>query len=116
MPSLDGKNHVTAVISISTTGPQLAATEVPSPGSRTRELAWLSLLPIAFGCVLIPKSQKRMLGVVTIMIIAISLAACGGASFHNKPPIGTPPGNYTLSIRATSGSLVHSAQVNLTVR
>jgi hypothetical protein len=116
MPSLDGKNHVTAAISISTTGPQLAATEVPSPGSRTRELAWLSLLPIAFGCVLIPKSQKRMLGVVTIMIIAISLAACGGASFHNKPPIGTPPGNYTLSIRATSGSFVHSAQVNLTVR
>jgi hypothetical protein len=116
MTSLDGKNPITAAILISTTGPGPTAGQSHSPESGKMELA-LSLLPIAFGCVLIPRCQKKRIGVSTIVILVTLLVGCGGTSFSNKPPVSsTPAGHYALTIRAISGSLVHSSQLSLTVR
>lgn len=115
--TLDGNTTVKATILISTTGPQSTASERHSSKSGRGQLAWLSLAPLAFGCVLIPRSQRKRLGAITAMMLVVFLVGCGGSSFPNKPPVATtPPGNYTLTVQAMSGHLTHTAQLRLSVK
>jgi ABC-type Fe3+-hydroxamate transport system substrate-binding protein len=41
--------------------------------------------------------------------------ACGGSSSSQTPVSGTPPGNYTITVSATSGTDTKSATVTLRV-
>ncbi len=117
MLALDGKSTVKATILVSTTGPQPTASNPHSSGSGQGQLAWLSLLPVAFGGVLIPRSQRKRLGTIASMMLVAFLVGCGGTRFPNKPPVAsTPPGNYTLTVQAMSGHLTHTVQLRLSVR
>jgi hypothetical protein len=56
-----------------------------------------------------------------LLAAALGLAACGGVvGGSSQPPqlnptTGTPAGNYTISITATSGAVAHSTSVTLSI-
>jgi hypothetical protein len=113
----DGGNSITATLTISTTGPG-APVRRPHPPSRGKgRVAVLQFLPIAFGCVLIPVLKKRRSGFIALVVLTGLLTGCGGTTFQSKPlNTNTPPGNYRITVQGVSGSLAHSAQIELTVR
>ncbi len=115
-PRLDGANASIVLVTIFTTGASIASVH---PGVRDvgAGLMWAALLPFTFGFVLIPADKKKMKVAGALVVLCFLLSGCGGGSFNNKPPVpGTPPGNYTITIQAKSGSLTHSAPIHLTVR
>ncbi len=65
--------------------------------------------------------RGKLLGVLFVVLMVVGLEnGCGGGSSGGgggggagQP--GTPTGNYTIVVTATSGSLSHTAQVSLTV-
>lgn len=90
---------------------------VPSQVASLNSGALLALLlsPFVAGAVLLfgTKTQRatRTLRLLLLILVAISVAgivACGGIS-------SLPEQNYTLTMKATSGSLSHSTTLNLTV-
>jgi len=55
--------------------------------------------------------------VTGVLILTLSvLWSCGGGSTAIVPPVGTPPGNYTITVSGAAGSLLHSHQVTLVVK
>jgi hypothetical protein len=58
---------------------------------------------------------SRALLIVVLLVGFRLLAACGGGSIHNGS-VGTPPGTYTISVNAISGSVTHTTAVTVTVR
>jgi hypothetical protein len=52
-----------------------------------------------------------MLMMLTVMLIGMS--ACGGTKFNDT---GVRPGTYAVSVQGVSGNVVHSAQLQLTIR
>ena len=65
--------------------------------------------------------RGKLFGVLFVVLMVVGLEnGCGGGSSGGgggggagQP--GTPAGNYTIVVTATSGSLSHTAQVSLTV-
>jgi hypothetical protein len=53
------------------------------------------------------------LGVALFFSIGIFMTGC--ASVQNFQRLGTPPGSYTVTVTATSGSIQHSLPVTLIV-
>ncbi|HLB87754.1 MAG TPA: hypothetical protein VJK29_08880, partial [Terriglobales bacterium] len=62
-------------------------------------------LPTLSTCSFIP---TQIAGGTAATNVTLSIAT-------TAPPTGTPPGNYTITVTATSGSLTHSTQAALTV-
>ena len=83
---------------------------IPSAGAL---LASLLLL-------LIPGRKRRAklaFGLVVFALLAAAFVACGGGS--GSTPVstpGTPTGNYTVTVTATSGKLSHSLNIPVTVQ
>ena len=76
----------------------------------------LALLGAGFGT-RGPSTKKFVLGILVINLLALGLAsqmACGGAS--SSKASGTPPGQYTVTMNAISGSVTHTTKVTLTVQ
>jgi choice-of-anchor B domain-containing protein len=101
---------VSATVTISTTAREIASLPGWTP---SLYVAWL--LPMA----LVAPRQKRKRYVLPLLILAIGalgvLIACGGGGGDDTTPTGTQPGSYTISITATSGQIIRSAPVTLTV-
>ncbi len=53
-------------------------------------------------------------GVLPLIVLAACLCSCGGTS--NRSNSGTPPGNYTVSVTAQSGSVSQSTSLTLIVQ
>ncbi len=123
---LDGTDAVSVAVSVATT-----AMNPPRKGPRPPVLPLASekgfkALWVLFWMALLvtvgrrARSRRRLgLGksVVLTTVLAVMLASCGGGGGGTPPdpPADppTPPGTYTLSIQANSGSLSH--QINLTL-
>ena len=115
-PSGSGTN---TVLTVATTAPSGAAMLSPLryfTGFSTTALV-LCFLPLV-----VPKSLRRQFQILLSVFALLSLGACGGGgatSQHNSNP-GTPPGTYTVTISAVSGSsspaLTHNATLTLVVK
>ena len=64
------------------------------------------------------RRSRRRLTVALLCLVGflISHLACGSSSQPKTPVPGTPPGQYTVILNATSGGLTHSVVLSLTVR
>lgn len=54
--------------------------------------------------------------VTAALLLAIGFAGCGGGTTTPPPLTGTPAGTSTITVTATSGSLLHTTTVTLTVQ
>jgi len=77
-----------------------------------------------FGLVLVmgvgtgKRSRKALAALALIVLIPLLMAitSCGGGGSSHTTTPGTPPGTYTVTMRATSGATSHSATFKLTVK
>jgi hypothetical protein len=112
----DGKNPIKATLVVTTSGPGSPPRRPHPPRRRMEGMAWLPLVPIAFGCVVIPTFKRKKGGLVAATILTALLAGCSDSTFLTMPlSSNTPPGSYTIIIQAASGHLAHSAQMKLIV-
>jgi len=99
------------------------ATTAPVPASRSFIIAtFFSAFPLA-GLIFLkhPKVlnvlRRRALAILALAL-TMGLLSCGGGLQGNggaSGSPGTPAGTYTITVTATCGSVVHTAQVSLTV-
>src|SRR6266403_72175 len=91
---------------------------VPLPMSKPAPpLNMLRIVPLFFVLMLLflLRSTQRFrtrLAMVSVIIVCVTLAACGGSSYTNN---NTAKGSYPLTITGTSGALTHTATVTVTV-
>ncbi len=108
----------TGTMSVTTTGPhQVAHLEK----SKQDYLAFWTLAGgLTFGAVLLLGAPRRRVGVAMLLLVLgliVMLPACGGgggSGTHTDP--GTPVGQTTVSVTATSGTLSHTATFVLNVQ
>ena len=71
---------------------------------------------LLIGCGLERRRQRTVMLAFAAAILVVSIAACGGGGGGgSSAPTGTPPGTYNITITGTSGSLVHTTTVSITV-
>jgi hypothetical protein len=74
----------------------------------------------AFFLLLIPTKRRRLklaFGSLFLVLLGAAMVACGSGSSSTGPTNpGTPVGSYTVTVTGTSGSLVRSANVTVTVQ
>ncbi len=112
----------TSTLTITTTAPQTVASVHPNQGSSSGQyIAWslggtfgvAGMFLLGIG----GRRRRRVLlvvGSLAVLALLTILPACGGS---NTPQIipGTTPGQYTVTVTGTSGSVSHSVAVSLTV-
>jgi hypothetical protein len=60
---------------------------------------------------------KLAFGSLFLVLLGAAMVACGSGSSSTGPTNpGTPVGSYTVTVTGTSGSLVRSANVTVTVQ
>jgi hypothetical protein len=108
-------------LTISTTAPSSRLDK--SPFGRNRRLFYGMLLPGFLGLVVSAGNRKRTLRggrlLALIAVLAIStlwMPACGGGNSTAPSNPGTPTGSTPVTVTATAGTLVHTAQITLTVQ
>ena len=64
------------------------------------------------------RTGRKISGIVLLATLVVLLASCGGSSAKSDPPPpnSTPPGVYTLQIKATDGSNTHVLSLTLIVQ
>jgi hypothetical protein len=120
-PTLNGATSAT--LTITATIPGSAANLQPS---RTPKSGRGVGSGIAFALCLvlvIPFRRRRWLGLTCLAVIlaVFGLTSCGGGGINtggtNPPPAnGTPAGAYTMLVTGKSGSVVHTAVINVVVK
>ena len=119
----------TASVSVTTTANGVA----PPPerlrpfGRNTRQpylilgFFFAALLALLFGTIWRqqPRWSFSVMFFVTVTCVLIGVSGCGGGGSYTPPPPvnnGTPAGTYNIVVTATSGQLVHTTNLNLTVQ
>jgi hypothetical protein len=57
-----------------------------------------------------------VVSVVTLLLFAASLAACGGSGDQNNGGNRNPPRTFTVTLNATSGAITHSTNITVIVQ
>jgi len=123
-----GAGAMTATVMVTTTAHSMQVPSarprwiVPPMGEQglelLRELALLALLMLA-SLLGRRKQQVRWTLGAALLLLALVSGGCSGLVTSSVNKVGTPPGNYPLTVTATSGSgasaITHSATVTLTV-
>ena len=103
----------TVTATITTAAPATSQSRLSFGGA---SVAWAAI----FLGILLPCKRKRwasLLGITIIAFAGMSLIGCGGSSSpHTTTTSGTPPGTYTATITAVSGSLSHSTTMTVVVQ
>jgi subtilase family serine protease len=107
----------TATLTISTVGPGVLASARPPSG-----FGWLlgSSVTLFAGCFMInlPCFRRRRIFAMGFFLFAMLTAGvgCGGGGSSTSHPPGTPSGNYTITINATSAGVTYSTTVTAGVQ
>jgi hypothetical protein len=112
----------TTALSVSTTSRAFAP---PLPFTRgwprfipVVTLVALFVLMAAFTYFALRRRQYWFVGsifAVTVLLLVLAAAGCGGAGTSGGGTRGTPPGSYTVTVTGASGSLTHTTSVTLVV-
>jgi hypothetical protein len=110
-----------ATLSITTKAPSIAQMNV---GARSYFAAWLAGSFGIFGLLVMRIQRGTGSMLVLICVVLAGMAGCGGGGGTaggggNAPPTpqpGTPAGTYTVTVTATSGTMVKTANFTLTVQ
>jgi len=134
--TLDGTNPANLTVNATTTArsmlvpfvthraPLLGPEQSRRPGGLSYILLALTALVILAGNIRRPKGLRQWLarrptawGLSAAMLAALLWASCGGGGTTPPPPppTGTPAGDYTVTLTATSGGLTHSIALSLKV-
>jgi hypothetical protein len=118
--TLNGTSASTATLNVSTTGSWTPG----RPGNRQPPLSmpepWIEALALLLGLACaVTAGRKQHWGarlrfgasLGALLVAALLWWACGGGGTFSS----TPQGNYTVSVKAASGNLVHTVQVGVTV-
>ena len=118
-PTASGK--VTAQLSVATTGSTVSRVRPIFPRDSSSPLFVLGvpicgLAVMGTGITCRRKKKTMILGLFLTLLLAGLWTACGGGSSSTPVYRQTPPGQYTVTVHATSGSVVHSTAVTITVQ
>jgi len=116
----------TSTLTVATTAATTAST-TPAilHGLRMFYATWLLLPAMLLSTVGMRASRSRKAISCLLLVLAVGgclfLAACGGGSSSNSgtggsPSGGTPSGQYTITVKATSGSTTQTEALTLTVQ
>jgi uncharacterized protein (TIGR03118 family) len=119
-----------AVSSILTLSPTTYTPPPPGPYS-ARSHAGSTVKPIVTASAILPlglaalfpfwrrlrsKSIEIAAGSLSLLIVLFTLAGCGGSSKASGVPTPVTPGTSTVTVTATSGSIVHTATFSLVIQ
>jgi hypothetical protein len=113
----NGKTPVIANIRIATSGTVYYPGGPTGPRRPVKRAAVLALSSLfAFGCVFLGGFKKQRVSLLAIALLAGGLTGCAGSGQAMESRRGTPPGVYTITVEARSGTIVHVKQIELIVR
>jgi len=120
--NITGTTAETAVLSIYTTAPASSALSYP----KRHGVSWHTAGGTALACLLIfgirarRRNGRTMLGMLIFLVAFIgSLLACSGGGASGGGGGGNPgttPGNYSITVTGTSGTITETRSVTLTVQ
>jgi len=118
-PAANGS--ATLKLTVITTGPSASLGPMFHNGSGLLYALWLPIFGVAvlgfgFGSA---RSRKNMPGAFLVILALVGLglqAACGGGSNYHGGSKGTPSGQYTVTVNATSGAIAHTTAATVVVR
>jgi trimeric autotransporter adhesin len=76
----------------------------------------LCLTSLTVIATMICMSRQRRISIAFVLMCAVGIAGCGGTKKKTTSTQGTPAGTYSVVLKATSGSISHSANLTLTVK
>jgi DNA-binding beta-propeller fold protein YncE len=107
-----GANPATSTLTISAPASTIVAPVLRRQFPAPPFAAWPMLAMLGFTFVMRFKKNLRRCWAASslLMLLLVLHSACGGGSVVKKPPV-----NYAVSITGTSGALVHTTQITVTV-
>ena len=116
-----------ATVTLAGTVPQTTVLTVTTTGGALVENHWMPFLfSTGTGTVLafllflrLPRRRRNWAAgvlVVVLGVFAVGLSGCGSTPNYSNASVGTPVGNYTVTITGTSGATTASGNVSLVVQ